>query len=284
MWMRTPLVCIYLSSVTKAFTTNTLLAASSPIAFHNTIQNAKRTIATTSTTMASASASSDNIGLTDIGGGGPTSTATSNDTITTWREKIKISSAKSRKVRGGNYVQIATVDPTTMEPRCRTVVFRGFVKQDGEETSIMKMITDKRSNKYSEVMNHSESSASTCTAEMVWWFGKSSEQYRIRGQLKFVGEDNTDKSLLIARKEQWGNMSDPAREQFYWKEPGIPYESDSVVPVGGRGEDGKVLPPPDNFLLMLLYPNRVDYLRLGDNFRQVDDLVNDEWVANRVNP
>eukprot|EP00957_Ditylum_brightwellii_P007770 587730-Ditylum_brightwellii.AAC.1 len=40
--------------------------------------------------------------------------------IKTWRERIAVSIAKSRKVRGGNYVQIATVDPATNEPRCRT--------------------------------------------------------------------------------------------------------------------------------------------------------------------
>ncbi len=39
--------------------------------------------------------------------------------MTSWREKIESSSARSRKVRGGNYVQLATVDHETMEPRSR---------------------------------------------------------------------------------------------------------------------------------------------------------------------
>merc|ERR1712224_84325 len=80
----------------------------------------------------------------------------------------------------------------------------------------------------------------------------------------------------IARKEQWGNLSDPAREQFFWKDPGLPkFDNDDVVvvPKGGRDEDGKVLPPPDNFLLMILQPTRCDYLRLTDNYRQIDNFV-----------
>jgi PPOX class probable FMN-dependent enzyme len=226
------------------------------------------------------------VGLTDIGAqsSSPPPTA-SIDEITTWREKISASIARSRKVRGGNFVQIATVDPETLEPRCRTVVFRGFLKQDGKETDIMKMITDQRSKKYSEVTAGSVEGKDQATCEMVWWFGKTSEQYRIRGHLKFFGNDETDAKLLIARKEQWGNMSDSAREQFYWKNPGLPFDSQAEVPEGGRDEEGKVLSPPDNFLLMLLYPTKCDYLRLGDNFRQIDNVTKDQsWNAQQVTP
>lgn len=224
-----------------------------------------------------------NVGFNDIAG--PKDSG-SDDPMTTWRERIKVSSNRSRKVRGGNYVQIATVDPETLEPRCRTVVFRGFLKQDGKETDLMKMITDKRSSKYSEVTNKpiNENTKSSSSCEMVWWFGKSSEQYRIRGQLQFIGGEEKDASLVTARKEQWGNLSDPAREQFFWKEPGVPFVSQSNVPEGGRDTDGKVLTPPDNFLLMLLSPNRCDYLRLGDNYRQIDIINGKNWDAQQVTP
>lgn len=140
-------------------------------------------------------------------------------------------------------------------------------------------------------------------------FPKSSEQYRIGGRLQFVGNNGpiytyTDASddteannnyLIAERKQQWGNLSDMAREQFYWENPGIPFTSESEqsknVPTGGRDADGKVLPPPDAFLMMLLYPTKIDYLRLGDNFRQVDewDWSDDggeecRWKSKRVNP
>jgi len=237
-----------------------------------------------------------------------------------WKETTDISIAKSRKIRGGNFVQIATVDPQTLEPRCRTVVFRGFLPDpptndtttstdnptNSNNNFIMKMITDKRSSKVSEIMSH----ATPPKAELVWWFSKSSEQYRILGDLHFVGGSGSGSGSIgtgaggdstknngftlpfddneyysQARKQQWGNLSDAAREQFYWNDPNTHYEIQAKVPVGGRDENGKVLPPPDTFLLMLLFPKRVDYLRLTDNYRQLDELRKDyEWIPHRINP
>lgn len=144
-------------------------------------------------------------------------------------------------------------------------------------------------------------------------FPKSSEQYRVRGRLQFIGNsgplnsyatDTVEASekntgyLTAERKQQWGNLSDVAREQFYWENPGIQFSSTweqaKGVPPGGRDDEGKVLPPPDTFLLMLLYPTAVDYLRLGDNFRQIDEWVGIDgagdddsghiWKSRRVNP
>jgi len=252
-----------------------------------------------------ASVSAAAAGLGDIGNGASGSNSkgsnkvqgrnnqAADESVISWRERINGSIARSRKIRGGNYVQIATVDPETCEPRCRTVVFRGFLpprpKEDGSaadeggEPCVMKMITDLRSSKVGEASGRtSPATANTC--ELVWWFAKSSEQYRVRGSLQFVGGDESDDFLTKMRKEQWGNLSDMAREQFYWRDPSIDYEAQLKVPEGGRNEDGKVLPPPDNFLLMLLNPTRVDYLRLGDNFRQFDELEGDKWTEKRVNP
>lgn len=46
--------------------------------------------------------------------------------LKSWREMIDVSIARSRKIKGSNYVQIATVDPVGYLPSVRTVVFRGF--------------------------------------------------------------------------------------------------------------------------------------------------------------
>lgn len=205
-----------------------------------------------------------------------------------WRSLLEVSIAKSRKIRGSNYVQISTVEDG--EPRCRTVVFRGFQKTppdhalfhevDGKPC-LFKMCTDKRSKKVAQHANQA-------VAEIVWWFPKSSEQYRVRGNLILVGDDSDDdRTLTIARKELWGNISDPARESFLSQVvPGEAFEPDtSVIPVGGRDDDGKVVPPPNNFLLMLLDPTNVDYLKLtGDQYRQVDARGPSAWSKQRVNP
>jgi len=288
------------SLISRAFLAHATFASS----FTHPI-NAKSVILSTTTILSTSlprpskvitmSSSSHNAGLTDLGtGGGEKNTNEGSESskviCSSWKDKITVSIQRSRKVKGGNFVQIATVDQETNEARCRTVVFRGFIndKEGGDSPTTMKMITDSRSSKVSEVGGEKK-------AELVWWFSKSSEQYRIRGELEFIGQDHTDLELTRARKEQWGNLSDLAREQFFWKEPGVPYnkeeqqQNDVVIPIGGRGKDGKVLPAPDTFLLMILYPERVDYLRLGDNYRQIDDLIkdgnkNNKWSTRRVNP
>ena len=203
---------------------------------------------------------------------------TEGEELQAWRSRIDRSIAKSRKVRGGNYVQIATVD-LEGKPACRTVVFRGFLDLPDKERPIaMKMITDARSDKASQIEGNAAS-------EMVWWFSQSSEQYRFYGNLKLIGPAEADSYLISARKQQWGNLSDPAREQFYWPPPGG-YSGPAEVPTGGRDSEGKVLDVPDSFLLMLLVPEQVKYLRLTDNYAQKDVLSGGggDWQVERVNP
>eukprot|EP00238_Polyblepharides_amylifera_P004707 CAMPEP_0196582920 /NCGR_PEP_ID=MMETSP1081-20130531/41265_1 /TAXON_ID=36882 /ORGANISM="Pyramimonas amylifera, Strain CCMP720" /LENGTH=145 /DNA_ID=CAMNT_0041903641 /DNA_START=526 /DNA_END=963 /DNA_ORIENTATION=+ len=145
----------------------------------------------------------------------------------------------------------------------------------------MKMITDARSEKAEQV-------AACPACEMVWWFPKSNEQFRIEGDLQLVGEQGEDGDLSLAqeRKQQWGNLSDSAREQFYWNQPGVNFSGEPSPPNGGRDEDGSVLQVPETFLLMLLWPKRVRYLKLGDNYAQEDTLNEDQltWNSVRVNP
>ena len=79
-----------------------------------------------------------------------------------WRNLLDVSIKRSRKVRGGNYVQIATVDQNG-NPHCRTVVFRGFSTIGGKE--YMRMITDGRSEKVGHIQSNPK-------CEMCWWFQK----------------------------------------------------------------------------------------------------------------
>ena len=279
MIIRVPLFCL-VSSFTEAFVLSR--SVSFPKSFKNKVTVPSRNPLTNSLSMSTESSKS-NVGLGDIHNQKFSEEISHNqDTEDNedWCKKIETSIAKSRRVRGGNFVQIATCDNETNEPRCRTVVFRGFLKSSsGVISTTMKMITDSRSRKYTEI-----SKGESKIAELLWWFSKSNEQYRIRGEIKFVGNSEVDEYLLRCRKEQWGNLSDSAREQFFWREPGASFERELIVPEGGRNEERKVLPPPDNFLLMLLNPTRCDYLSLSDNFRQIDTLQVDKWSTERVNP
>lgn len=206
--------------------------------------------------------------------------------LPSWLERIAKSITKSRRIKGGNYVQIATVDSAGL-PHCRTVVHRGFLKGTSRGT-LLKMITDARSDKVSQI----HATGGHC--EMVWWFSESSEQYRIRGSLLLGGEGAPEESEFAApRLEAWRGLSDPAREQFFWPAPGPFDPSTPPAPPGGRDEQGAILPPPPNFLLMLLVPTQVKYLRLRDNLAILDvregDVLekagaNEVWAVSRINP
>ena len=105
-----------------------------------------------------------------------------------------------------------------------------------------------------------------------------------------VGDESDDRALQIARKEMWGNIGDQSRESFL--------DDETVMAVGGRDDEGKVVPVPANFLLMLLDPTYVDYLRLtGAQYRQIDqrqqqagddddddDNSQPNWSSERVKP
>jgi hypothetical protein len=52
----------------------------------------------------------------------------------------------------------------------------------------------------------------------------------------------------------------------------LAFPSRHPAAAGRRDADtGRVLPPPENFLLMLLCLSRIDPLRLTDNYRQVGE-------------
>merc|ERR1712232_548477 len=170
------------------------------------------------------------------------------------------------------------------EPRCRTVVFRGFldlpdnhaqycVAADNiQQSCVLQMFTDARSAK---VVNQAN------TTEVVWWFPRTNEQFRIRGKLSFVGEgksmninnDNTstdvedEEVLRKARIQLWQKLSKSARDSFFIpKIPGYEYQEENEEEnneVGGHESENNedIIPdPPQCFLLMLVIPHTVDYL------------------------
>lgn len=211
----------------------------------------------------------------EIGGGSACGDSAGNDEQVPWPRRVQSAIKKSRSIRGGNYVQLATVD-SDGAPHCRTVVFRGFLPGDGG-LEALKMITDARSEK----VLHARASPA---CEMVWWFSQSSEQYRISGELQLVGPE-ADGTMQAAREEQWSKLSGAAREQFWWNDPGLPFTGTPIVPKEGC-KDGQMLPPPGAFILLLLWPRTVKYLNLRSNLAIEDtwDAGAGVWRCQRVNP
>lgn len=223
-----------------------------------------------------------------------------------WRELLQESSEASRPIKGSNFVQLATVNPADSTPRVRTVVFRGFQdvpaghdlhRPEESLSNLLSFSTDRRSEK---VQQSSGASQPKQSAEVVWWFPHSNEQYRMRGELLFVGSPddesicshpfyNKDEVLQKSRVQMWEKHSDGSRESFFRSQaPGVSTastDSNVSIPPGGRDANGTILPPPDTFLLMLLQPYHVDYLRLTDLYRQQDkyDMGKQTWSRVEVN-
>jgi hypothetical protein len=230
----------------------------------------------------------DAVGLSDIGNSAAEKEDLDPYVEISWRERLERTIAASQEIPGFQYLQLATVDRTTNEPRCRSIVFRGFLdlphdhllrNECGEHLStILTMVADARSDKIKHIRENSK-------AEVHWWFGNLTEQYRIRGDLVIV-DDTASGVLQEARLEKWERLTDAGREAFFRdKLSGEPYEGESIVPKGGRSElDGTILPPPETFVLLLLAPHFVEYLRLQNLYKQRDE--RDErgrWSWYRVN-
>ena len=167
-----------------------------------------------------------------------------------WRSLLSSAIHRNRSKPFSRYFQLATVTPEGY-PANRTVVFRGFL--DDEQNSL-KIITDLRSAKIQDI-------ETKAVGEICWYFTKTREQFRISGNLSLVTVQESDPDLQKARKITWHNLSDSARSQFAWADPGQPAAGKEAFDVEPPDPNA----PLDNFCLLLLIPQKVDHLQLrGD--------------------
>lgn len=189
-----------------------------------------------------------------------------------WRSLLARALHNNRSLPYARYFQLATVRADG-RPANRTVVFRGFL----EDTNQLKIITDSRSQKAEQI--HYQSWGEVC-----WYFPKTREQFRFTGQLTLVSADEPNLALNHARQRAWQDLSDAARLQFAWPDPGK-----------ARTEDNAAFSPPSpnpeqalpNFCLLLLDPIQVDRLELrGDPQNRWLYTLHDseDWYEQAVNP
>lgn len=190
--------------------------------------------------------------------------------IAPWRSFLASALKKNRAHPHSRYFQLATVrsDGT---PANRTVVFRGFI----EDTNQLKIITDTRSEKITEIENQSR-------GEICWYFTNSREQFRIAGNMIIIDANHQNSELLKARESTWQDLSDNARIQFAWAHPGEPRANPEAFSPPQPDE----IKPLDNFCLLLFEPIKVDYLRLRGEPQNRTFYVKDEtgWDVKEVNP
>lgn len=188
-----------------------------------------------------------------------------------WRSLLAGALHRNRSLPYARYVQLATVRANG-RPANRTVVFRGFLN----DTNQLQFITDDRSEKVEQIQQQH-------WGEVCWYFPNTREQFRLSGLLTLVQESDPDPALSKARHSLWENLSDAARIQFAWADPGKP-----------RADDDPFAPPqPDphvplpNFCLLLLNPTEVDHLELRGNPQNRHHYLQDSeqsWHVESVNP
>ncbi|BAZ43742.1 pyridoxamine 5'-phosphate oxidase-related FMN-binding protein [Chondrocystis sp. NIES-4102] len=188
-----------------------------------------------------------------------------------WRSLLTAALHRNRSDAHARYFQLATVTPEGY-PANRTVVFRGFLD---EQHNTLKIITDLRSQKVQDLQYQPN-------AEVCWYFTKTREQFRIRGKLQLVTNEETDRDLQLARQTTWQNISDAARDQFTWLDPGKPLLDN---PASASDPDPQT--PLANFALLLLIPYQVDHLQLRGEKQQrcfYKLQTADEWIIEPINP
>lgn len=193
------------------------------------------------------------------------------DFLAPWRSHISHALHRNRAKPYSKYVQLATINPEGL-PTNRTVVFRGFL----EPTNQLQFIIDTRSEKFIHIQQKP-------WGEICWYFTKTREQFRLAGNLILVTSQEENSELLKARRIMWQNISDSARLQFAWANPGSIRES---TPEAFDPKPLSETQPLDNFCLLLLEPQKVDHLELrGDpQNRYLYTLSDNDWDVKEINP
>ncbi|KAG2485447.1 hypothetical protein HYH03_015825 [Edaphochlamys debaryana] len=125
-------------------------------------------------------------------------------------------------------------------------------------------------------------------AEVAWYFTETREQFRLAGKLDIVDASSHNEELNKTRQGQWSYMSDALRQQFTWPEPGQPVATDPEAWTRPAPSKEEI---PDEFVLLVLNVEEVEYLLLGDPHRKVHYIRNaagregaPEWAEAPVNP
>ncbi|TAD76936.1 MAG: pyridoxamine 5'-phosphate oxidase [Oscillatoriales cyanobacterium] len=188
-----------------------------------------------------------------------------------WRSPLARALHRNRSLIYARYLQLATVR-SDGSPAIRTVVFRGF----RDRTNQLCIITDRRSEKIPQLQAHPR-------AEACWYFPNSREQFRIAGSITLATAESGDAADQAERSRLWQNLSDPARLQWAWPEPGATRSND---PTAFTPPPPDPIAPPASFVVLWLNPDWVDWLELRGNpqTRTRFDRTAADWQTLDLNP
>ena len=179
-----------------------------------------------------------------------------------WLQRLKRAIRRNRRDAHNRYVQLATLG-LDGKPRVRMVVFRGFSLS---EASIF-FITDARSEKVKEL-------APCPDLELSWYFTQTREQFRLQCSA-VIHSHWADADLH--RDALWRGLSDAAKAQFFWPEPGLPSGEGQLLEMTAH--------PPGTFVVIECRPQRVDHLVLAKTQRRtLSHMTASGWTEVSINP
>tara|TARA_Y100001970_G_C13935342_1_gene700393 strand:+ start:116 stop:661 length:546 start_codon:yes stop_codon:yes gene_type:complete len=173
-----------------------------------------------------------------------------------WRQELKSSQKKEGRSPLSRWIQIATISKN-MQPRVRTVVFRGWLNNNS-----MIIYTDKRSEKIKDLKTNND-------VEILWLFLKSKSQFRLKGTIHVINDNDI----------YWNKLSKKSKSTWFWPEPGKSLDYESIKYLD------KTFKKPNNFSVLELRINSVDLLKL-ENPIHTRYMWREEnlWECTRLNP
>ena len=173
-----------------------------------------------------------------------------------WRQELKSAQKKEGNIASTRWIQIATISEHN-EPRLRTVVFRGWLKENS-----MLIFTDSRSSKVKDIQINNQ-------VEVLWFLPKSKSQFRFKGYANII-----DKDIIY-----WNNLSANSKSSWFWPTPGELFKEEDYK------QNYNKLIRPNNFLVYEINMHTVELLKLEHPFhkRYLWEEDND-WIQTRINP
>ncbi len=173
-----------------------------------------------------------------------------------WRQELKSSQKREGNTASSRWIQFATISEDN-EPRIRTVVFRGWLKENS-----MLIFTDSRSEKVKDIKINNQ-------VEVLWFLPKSKSQFRFKGYANTVDEDIY----------YWKNLNDNSKSSWFWPNPGEQFNSEEY-----KGVHNKLL-RPNNFLVYEISIHTVELLKLENPLHKRYLWKEDDgWIQKRINP
>ncbi|KAG2241610.1 hypothetical protein Bca52824_096409 [Brassica carinata] len=191
--------------------------------------------------------------------------------VAPWKQLLFGAIEANSHLKHSSYAQLATIG-VNGRPSNRTVVFRHFQICVGidlvEFGSVSLQIQELKLCPFSE---------------MCWYFSDTWEQFRINGRVEVIDASSSDQTKL---QRAWFANSLKSRLMYICPAPGTPYNGEqpnqevNLDPSSG---------PVADYCLLLLEPEKVDYLNLKSNQRLLFSSMTSGtgekcWTSEKVNP